>query len=150
MKIATPIWQGRISPVMDAATRLQVVEYIDGREISRTEESISEMLPPQMARRFADLGIGVLICGGISQPLFSLIAAQNIVVIPWITGPTEEILNAYHTDRLQTGNFSMPGCGRCRRGRGRGRGSNIGQGRGKGQGQRMGQREINRNTEKNE
>jgi len=142
MKIAMPIWQGRISPVMDAATRLLVIEYVNGREVSRAEESISEMLPPQMARHLADLGISVLICGGISQPLFSLIAAQTIMVIPWITGPTEEILKAYHTNHLQAGRFAMPGCGGCRRGRG--------QGRGKGRGQRMGHRGMNRNTEINE
>jgi len=151
MKIAMPIWQGRISPVMDAAARLLVIEYDGDREVNRAEESLDEEFLPRRAKHLVDLGIDVLICGGISQPLFSLVAAQGITVIPWVTGQTEQILVAYHGNRLHRRQFAMPGCGRCGRGRGhggrggweRGMWNSYGPGRGKG----TGRREINRNRE---
>ena len=67
MKIAIPIWQGRISPVMDAAACALVVEFDGAGEVSRVEESLGDEFIPHRARHLADLGVDVLICGGISR-----------------------------------------------------------------------------------
>lgn len=147
MKVAMPIWQGRISPVLDAAGRLLVIEYDGSHEITRNEESIAGQYTPQLASRLTDLEVDVLICGAISQPLFSLVTARNIKVIPWVTGQIEEILDAYQTNRLQTQRFMMPGCGGCRRGRGRTHGEGSGQGRRQRRGQMTGFKRKNRNLE---
>ena len=135
MRLAMPIWRDRLSPVMDAATRLLIVEFENRREIARTEESIAGEMTPQVARRLAELGVSVLICGGISQPLFTLITAQGITVIPWMTGEADEILAAYMANRLERRRFLMPGCHRG----GRGRGHRPGWGRGRGHGRGTGQ-----------
>ena len=150
MKIAMPTWQGRISPVMDAATRLLVIEHDGGGEVGRIEEAIGEEFLPQRAKYLADLGIDVLICGGISRPLFSLITAQGITVIPWVTGPIEQILAAYHGHRLHRGQFAMPGCGRFgqHRGWGGGGGWRAGNGAGYGQGHGKGRRHKGFNRER--
>lgn len=129
MKVAMPIWQGRISPVMDSATRLLIVEYDCDRETNRTEESIAGRNMLHVAHHLAELGIDTLICGAISHPLLSLFAAQRISVVPWLTGPTEEILAAFRANRLENRRFLMPGCRARFRGcpRGRGRGAQRGQ-----------------------
>ncbi len=147
MKIAIPIWQGRISPVMDAAARVLAVEYDGTCEVSRIEESLGDEFIPQRARHLADLGVNVLICGGISQPLLTLIAAQGITVIPWITGPAEQILEAYRNNRLSHPKFMMPGYGRCRRGQGRGYGQGCRQRMGPGHRQGRKRKEINQDGE---
>jgi len=131
MRLAMPIWRDRLSPVMDVATRLLIVEYEDQSEIARMEEPIAGEIAPQLARRLSQLGVSVLICGGISQPLFTLITAQGITVIPWLTGQADEILGAYKANRLQGQRFLMPGCRRGGRGRGRGRGCGLGPGQGR-------------------
>ncbi len=113
MKVAIPIWQGRISPVMDAATRLLVVEYENNCEINRIEESIAGKSTFQLASHLADMGVNLLICGAISHPLYSMVAAQKITVIPWITGQIEEVLDAYQGNRLQSSHFLMPGRKGC-------------------------------------
>ena len=134
MRVAMPIWKDRISPVMDAATRLLIVEYDGHGEVTRTEEPISGEHPPQLARLLSGLGIGLLICGGISQHLFSLLEAQQITVYPWVTGPVEVVLDAYHTNRLGSRRFLMPGCAGRKRGWGRGRRQGARRGRGRGPG----------------
>ena len=139
MRLAMPIWRDRLSPVMDVATRLLIIDLDDQKEIARREESIARQMAPQLARRLAELGVSVLICGGISQPLFALITAQGISVIPWMTGQSDEILSAYMDNRLHGHRFLMPGCGRGGRGRGRGYGRGKGQGRGRGFGRGQGQ-----------
>ena len=129
MRVAMPIWGDRISPVMDAATRLLIVEYDGDGEVLRTEEPIASHDGLQVAHKLTALGIGLLICGGISQELFSLIESQRISVIPWVTGPVDEILRAYNSGGLESPRFLMPGC----RGRGRGRRHRRGGGGGRGQ-----------------
>lgn len=135
MRVALPIWKDRLSPVMDTATRLLVVEYDDEGEVSRTETPINWEHAPQLAHLLSDLEIGLLICGAVSQHLFSLIESRRIAVIPWVTGLAEDILRAYQANRLGNRRFLMPGCGG--RGRQRGRRQNAGRGRRRGQGPRI-------------
>jgi predicted Fe-Mo cluster-binding NifX family protein len=142
MRVALPIWNDRVSPVMDAATRLLIVDYGDQGEISRTEAPVGGDHEPHLARLLSGLGIQSLICGGISQHLFSLLEAQQIKVIPWVTGHVEEVLDAFTANRLWNRRFLMPGCS----GRGRGRRRGRGQGPGRGQGLGRGRAGRQRNT----
>ncbi len=147
MKIAIPIWQGRISPVMDVAARMLVAEYDGTGEVSRVEESLGDDFIPRRARHLADLGVNVLICGGISRPLLTLITAQGITVIPGITGKIEQVLEAYRYNRLHIPKYMMPGSGRCRRGQGRGYGQGCQQRMGQGRGQGRGRKGMNQDGE---
>jgi predicted Fe-Mo cluster-binding NifX family protein len=133
MLIALPVWQGRVSPVFDVAEQLLLVAMVGAAERSRHEETLTEEPAELRARRIAELGVTVLICGAISRPLESLLWAQGIEVIPRICGDIEDVLQAYRVGALEDGYFMMPGCcgqmrrrrrGRCRRG-GRGRGENL-------------------------
>jgi len=122
MRVAIPIWNGRVSPLFDTAARMTIAEIDDGRAHSLEEQAIGETFPPWRARALSDLGVQVLICGGISRPLAAMLAAAGIRVVPWMTGEVETILQAYAQDRLPAPQFLMPGCfGRRRRFR-RGRG----------------------------
>ena len=127
VKIALPVWSGRISPVFDTAQQVIVVEAERDRTLRRTEESVGDQTPAGKVRRLAALGVGVLVCGGISRPVAALVETSGIQLVPWIAGEVEEVLTAFIQGRLQEDQFFMPGCGRrgrrFRRGRGcRGRG----------------------------
>jgi predicted Fe-Mo cluster-binding NifX family protein len=126
MKIAIPIWEGRVSPVMDTAQQLLVVEVRDGRERSRTLESMPRLHPVHLVRFIGDLGIDLVICGSVSRQLEWLLELSGTKVIPWIRGNVDKILTAYASGDLQDGSFSLPGCrsrfGPQRRGRRRGQG----------------------------
>jgi predicted Fe-Mo cluster-binding NifX family protein len=118
MRVAIPFWNDRVSPVFDASRRLVVVDVEDGLERARHQETLQEEFPTRRARQLAQLGVNVLICGAISRPLATLLAASGITVIPWTAGPVDEVLAAYLAGRLPDPRWLMPGCGGKRRHRG--------------------------------
>jgi predicted Fe-Mo cluster-binding NifX family protein len=120
MKLAIPVWQGRVSPVFDVAGQLLLVELTDGREIAREEQVIQEIMPDLRAKKLAELGVETLICGGISQSLEAMLADDGIRVIARICGGVEEVLAAFLARRLGDERFAMPGCCGGRRQRQRG------------------------------
>lgn len=120
MKLAIPVWQGRISPVFDVARQLLSVELTNGQETAREEYVIQETMPGQRAKTLADLGVETLICAGISQPLEAMLADGGIRVIAGICGGVEEVIAAFVAGELGQERFAMPGC--CGQGRQRHRG----------------------------
>ena len=129
MRIAIPTTDGRISPVFDVAERLVLVDVEEGREVGRSEAPLVDEAIELRARRVAQSGVNVLICGAISRPLHALLSSAGVEVIPQTCGQAEEVLRAFVEGQLTGDAFVMPGCcGRRRRFRGgRGRG---GRGRG--------------------
>jgi predicted Fe-Mo cluster-binding NifX family protein len=109
LRVAIPIWEGRVSPVLDVAEQLLVADVEEGREIARSLESLDTFLLPQRAHRFSELGVDTLICGAISQPLSDLLLAAGITVIPCIIGEVEDVLNSYLDEGIPTPEFFMPG-----------------------------------------
>jgi len=123
-KIAIPEWQGRVSTVFDFASKLLLIEIDGQKEMSRTENLLSDEPMAQRAARLKNLGANVLICGAISRPLVFMITGSGIDVLPYVSGCIDEVLNAYLAGQLTEQRFSMPGCkaGARKSFRGRGRG----------------------------
>jgi predicted Fe-Mo cluster-binding NifX family protein len=109
MKIAMPVWEGRVSPLFDVARQLLIVEIEEGREMSRWEVSLEEEWPPNRVSRLVDLTVEVLICGGISRLLADSLRAAGITVISQIKGKAEQILAAFLNGEFPSPRFSMPG-----------------------------------------
>jgi predicted Fe-Mo cluster-binding NifX family protein len=124
MKVAIPHWRGRVSPVFDVAANVLVVDIDHGAERSRREVAFAAEDPRARAARLAETGANVLICGAISWPLETAVAAAGIEVIPQTCGEIEAVLAAFASGRLDQRAFLMPGCCgrrrqfRARRGRG--------------------------------
>ena len=120
MRAAIPIWQGRVSPVFDVASRLLLVDISDGQEVGRRLVGLRPSHAHRRARDVADLGTEVLICGAVSRPLEMSLAALGVDVISQTCGDVEQVLRAYMDGRLSRRAFLMPGCykrGRHFRGR---------------------------------
>lgn len=134
MTIAFAVWEDRISPVFDTAGRLLLADVDAGRLANRRFEPMESAWPAEKAARLKALGVEVLVCGAISQPLAAMIAAESIRLVPFVAGDVEQVIAAYLRGDLVRPAFAMPGCGRRCRGRfGRGRGGGGG-GRGGGRG----------------
>ncbi len=129
MKVGLTIWQGRISPVLDVARRLLLVEVVDGQVKDRREEPLSGTFPAAQADCLAALAPQVLICGAISQPMAALLAGLPIQIVPFIAGETETVIQAWLDGSLSSQRLAMPGS--CHRGRRR-FGCGLGRGRGGG------------------
>jgi predicted Fe-Mo cluster-binding NifX family protein len=109
MKVAITVWQDRVSSVLDFSQRLVVMELEDGRETSRTEIDVAERSAFAKLARLRDLGINVLICGAVSQPLAAAALACGIRLLPYVTGRVDDVLKAYGTGQLSQPQFALPG-----------------------------------------
>lgn len=110
MNIAIPVWDGKVSPVFDTASRLLILQVEDKKETSRFETYLDEEDLTRRCFRVRDLGVDILICGAISRYFHRTLSAGGINVIPWISGPAEDVLNAYLKGNLFHSRFLMPGC----------------------------------------
>ena len=120
MRLAIPVWNDRVSPVFDTAGRLLLLDLADGVERGRQVVEVAQASSPaERAKRLAELGVNVLVCGAISRPLAGCVSAAGIAIVPWVAGPVEEVLRAYLVGKLSEPRWRMPGCG-ARRQRHRG------------------------------
>jgi len=90
MKIAISVWNGFVSNVLDFADQLLVVDVEGQEEVGRSEFQLGQQAIQQWARLLAKLNVDVLICGGISESLASMLAASRIEIIPFVTGQVDE------------------------------------------------------------
>jgi len=121
MKIAVSVWEGKVSPVFDTASRLLVLDMEEKRETSRFEIYLDEQTLIRKCSRIRGLDVEVLICGAISRYFHGILTASGISVIPWICGAASEAVEAYIDGTLFRSRFLMPGCNRkrderCRKG----------------------------------
>lgn len=131
VRIALPVWGNLLSPVLDTAARLLVVELPEGETApergkgERREVPLPPEPPPLRAARIASLGVEVLICGAVSRPLAWMLEARGMRVVPWVRGEVDRVIEAWQAGALSGPGFAMPGWGRGRgrwgRGGGRGR-----------------------------
>ncbi len=117
MKTAFSFWQGRIAPVFDVARNIRVLEIQRGRIARQIELTLPGEPAAEKTVRLVEMGIETLVCGAISRPLQAAVSAAGILVIPFISGNLDEIIEAWLHGRIHDDSFAMPGC--CRNGRGR-------------------------------
>ncbi|HMA66405.1 MAG TPA: NifB/NifX family molybdenum-iron cluster-binding protein [Desulfosalsimonadaceae bacterium] len=115
MKIAIPQWQGRVSPVFDAASSLLLVDIENGRQAGRVALKMNPEDPLSRARRLAILGVDILICGAVSSALAAAIVSVDIEILACTCGPIDGVLDAFLENRLSNSRFLMPGCSKRRR-----------------------------------
>lgn len=123
MRIAIPVHNHRVSPVLDTACVLHVYDIPDDdtqppatcevRELA--SESIERWIDSIRATRATSL-----ICGAVSQRAAWLIRQLGIELIPWVVGLEADVIEAFKSNELSSDRFCMPGCRRNRR-RGMGR-----------------------------
>jgi len=109
MRIAVPIWENKVSPVLDTASTLLIIESETQKEISRFEAFLLEQDIPRRCHFIQGLNINVLICGAVSRQLSGMLTASEIKVISGISGQAEKVLEAYLQGTLLNSGFFMPG-----------------------------------------
>ncbi len=132
MKIAVPNHEGRVSPVFDTCQSVMIFERGDDGAITQQAVELADVEGLRRAERLRDIGVRVLLCGGITRPQAEWVQATGIELVPWLAGDVDRIAEAYWQGALPSAEFVMPGCGagggrgcgRRRRQRGCGRWSN--------------------------
>ena len=117
-KVAIPIWGERVSPVLDTASKLMLLEFNQGHETKREIINIPEEHFTSRARYLTGLKIDTIVCGALSRPLRQLLIQQGMTVLPWVTGKIDDVVQAYLQNDLANECFFIPGRRRRRRKRG--------------------------------
>jgi predicted Fe-Mo cluster-binding NifX family protein len=114
MVLAVTIWEKRVSPVFDVATRVLVIKKDSSGKAGRNIKKLSDRLVEDLVR----LEVDELICGAISRNRYCSVKAEGINIFPFKAGDVEEVIQAWEEGRLNDIAYSMPGCrqpGCCRK-----------------------------------
>lgn len=100
MKVAIPMFNSRVSPRFDFAAKMLIATIESGTVSERQEYALTNLHPIRRSSLLCELGVTVLICGGISSFCHRLIINNRIRVIPMIQGEIEDVLNHFMNGRL--------------------------------------------------
>jgi predicted Fe-Mo cluster-binding NifX family protein len=109
MRIAISIWEDKISPLFDTASKLLIIENETQKESSRYEVHLLKQDLSKKCRFMQSLHIDILICGAVSRQFSEMLKASGIKVISGITGPARDVLKAYQQGTPLHSKFFMPG-----------------------------------------
>jgi predicted Fe-Mo cluster-binding NifX family protein len=109
MRIAIPVWENKVSPVLDTASRLLIVEIQDNKELSRFKVYLEEDDIARRCHRVRGLGVDVLICGAVSKSFSRMLSSIGVRLISGRSGAVNSIIGAYFIGKLSDSKFLMPG-----------------------------------------
>ena len=126
MRIGIATWKNRISPVLDVAERMAIIDIQEEHVEHRGDLLLSMSDPYIRVREILTASVELVICGAISGMLFQMLRNAGIEVICWVSGDMDDVLTAYLNGEPLQEQFAMPGCRGCaygkrnrhRRGRG--------------------------------
>lgn len=95
MKIAVTQWGSRIAPLYDTARELLLACIEGGNVGSFVIIRVEQIRPSARAGFLQDLGVEVLLCGGISQHFLLQLNDAGIQVISGLSGDLEEVVQCY-------------------------------------------------------
>ncbi|MBN2473104.1 MAG: NifB/NifX family molybdenum-iron cluster-binding protein [Pirellulales bacterium] len=113
MKIAIPTFGTRVSPRFDCAQAVLIITVDDGEPSGREQQVASSWAPHERINRLLDLGVTVVVCGGIDCWSVESLQSAGVTVYGWVTGEIEDALTALLDGDLDF-QATMQGGGRCR------------------------------------
>ena len=108
MRIAIPVCGNNISPVLDTATTLLILDTGKIRSKSRKRTFLTERNISKRYFRIKRLDIDTLICAAVSRSLANLLEASGIKLIQGISGIVEDILTDYSSGKLTQPKYLIP------------------------------------------
>lgn len=108
-RAAIPVFMGRVSPVLGSCTQLGLLESSRNQETACRTISMKSSSIFERADEIKRLGIGVIICGAVSDAFFNLLKEGDVRLVCGITGDIEDVIDAYRNGTLTQARFRMPG-----------------------------------------
>jgi len=108
-RTAIPVFLGRVSPVLDTCTQLGILEPGGKQKIACRTIPLTGISIFERADEIKKLGVGVVICGAVSDSFYNLLRENDIELVCGITGDIEEVIEAYNSGTLRQARFRMPG-----------------------------------------
>jgi predicted Fe-Mo cluster-binding NifX family protein len=109
-RVAVPFFMGRVSPVLDTCNQLYVIDPEGQKESARRMIRMKSASILERVRELNNLGVGLVICGAVSEFFFNLLREADIELVCDIAGNVDDVIDAYHNGCLKQPRFRMPGC----------------------------------------
>ena len=103
MKIAIPVFHTKISPRFDS-TQGFILLLIEKRNVIQREKLPTKGWPASAKiKQLVDLGVDILICGGIDLKSMQQLNFNGIIIYSWITGEIEDAVTRFLNQGLESG-----------------------------------------------
>ncbi len=108
--IAVPVFQDRVSPLMDVSNRYIIYETEDGKIKQRIDISLNADAESQRVEKLKEIGVNTIICGAVSGYVAHIVDEKGMRLLSMIYGPIDEIIEHYLKNSLGT---YCSGAGAC-------------------------------------
>ncbi len=109
-KLALPVWENRISPVFDSCQQVRIMS-MSGRTIDDHKDFwFGNRSVESRVSWLLEASIDVLLCGAITRQVEELLLRRGVVVVSFVAGDVDEVLNAFLAGDFPSHAFAMPGC----------------------------------------
>lgn len=109
MRVAIPVWHGRISPLLDSANVIRIYQ-IDNHGLELAEEfCVDEIRIVGLPTACAGHQVDMVICGAVSSALKCMLEKLGIDICSWVCGDANEVICAYYAEKSLDERFSLPG-----------------------------------------
>ena len=113
--IAVPVFQDRVSPLMDVSNRYMIYEAEDGEIKQRISISLNTDGESQRVEKLKEIGVNTIICGAVSGYVAHIVDEKGMRLISMIYGPIEEIIDQYLANSLASYCPGSTGCANRKR-----------------------------------
>ncbi len=113
--VAIPVFQERISPLLDVAKKFAIYEIEDGKIKQKLVIDIHAECEHFRVDKLKELGVSVIIGGAVSDFVSRLINERGISLISWVNGAVDDVICLYIKNELHVSPIGNPGCGDGRR-----------------------------------
>jgi len=108
--IAIPVFEERVSPLLDVSEKFVIYEIKDGLITQRIIININADSDRMRIQKLKEIGVAVIISGAVSRYLANIIVDTGLRHVPWISKPVDEVINSFLNDTLES---VFPAKGSC-------------------------------------
>ncbi|RJR39606.1 MAG: hypothetical protein C4567_11880 [Deltaproteobacteria bacterium] len=113
--IAIPVMRGRVAPVLNWCSRMQIFPEEPYQEGGGQELALPHLAAAQRLQALRDKGVNTLICGALSADLLRYAGELGLTVVSGVAGEVQEVVQSYWQNALDHPKFLLPGCRGLRR-----------------------------------
>lgn len=106
MRFAIPVWDGRVSPVLDVARSFRIADIESGELVKVETLGVGSGTRVSM---LVELGVDCVLCSAVSVELEAILRASGLRVVSRICGSPEEIFSALASGDVELERFRSPG-----------------------------------------
>ncbi len=113
--LAVPIFRARVAPVFDWCSKIVVVPEDGSDSASGRQIDVAKGNGFTLVQSLREQGVKTLICGALSPEILNYGESIGLKIIPGVAGEIDDVLRAYHEQKLDQPQYWLPGCRGYRR-----------------------------------